>query len=326
MPPAAPPSPPRFAVLAGVFAVGVAVLYALSTAVAPVYPEVHARQALLEAQANDIEAVTLGHSHSRAVLFDSLAPGAGFHLWRSSRDPFETRWAFEAKRDALPALKTVLVAVAPYAWDNTALPSAARDRRRELYALHPTAGRWATDIGLRAHALAAPIARGDHWKGVAYALLGRPLAVDVEPNGWIDDRPRATVRDAATLDSIAVLTAAAHAEVDALSQAARASFCNEAADALAALPALAGADVQVVFYTPPYWPPYLRRLDATATCDLRPVARHLSAQHAHVRYVDDSRHPAFVRDAGLFLDADHLNAVGAGRYSALLRDRLAGLP
>lgn len=302
-------------------------LFLLSETVAPVYPEVHAREAMRRAQADSISFVTLGHSHNRAVLFDSLRPDGsgleGFHLWRSSRDPFETRWAFEQERPKLPYLRAVFVAVAPFAWDNTQIAASARDRRRELYALHPGAGVWHQDVGLRVHARLAPLMRGDHWKGVVYAMAGRPLDFQVESNGWIDDRPRDTVRDAATLDSIAVLTVEAHADVDARAQAADPALCGRAASALAAIPEIAGAAVRVVFYTPPYWPSYGAGLPAASTCDLRGTARTLAATQDHVVYFDDSLHADFVQDAGLFLDADHLNVFGAAQYSALLRDRLA---
>lgn len=307
-----------------------ALLFLLSETVAPVYPEVHEREAMRQAQADTIGFVTLGHSHNRAVLFDSLKPDgsslAGFHLWRSSRDPFETRWAFEQERPKLPRLRAVFVAVAPYAWDNTQIAASARDRRRELYALHTSAGRWHQDIGLRVHARLAPLMRGDHWKGVVYGIAGRPLDFQVEPNGWIDDRPRDTVRDAATLDSIAVLTVEAHVDVDARAQAADPALCERAAAALAAIPDIAGAPVRVVFYTPPYWPAYGTGLPAASTCDLRGPVRTLADAQDHVVYFDDSQHADFVEDAGLFLDADHLNGFGAAQYSALLRDRLAADP
>ncbi|HLT47097.1 MAG TPA: hypothetical protein VK002_07700 [Rubricoccaceae bacterium] len=297
-------------------AVGLGGAYVVGERLDPVYGPARARVRQLIASAGEIESITLGNSHSRAIDFEALGL-EGRHLWSPGTDYYGVLIAFRAVRPHLPGLDYLFVTVSPYTVDNTRFADRV-EHRAEMYAVAGTYRPVAGDWGAVFRALIRPVVRTDNWEGAASAfvrgLAGRPRRPDAarDPDG---------VATAAEMRRQAPARAAYHRMLEARSLEETAGLCADARAALLEI-ATRAAPAHVVFYTAPLSPAYRSHYGDATGCALDAHAAALAEALPNVSYFDDRALPGFDDDSGYFRDADHLNGEGARIYSGLLAERL----
>jgi hypothetical protein len=324
-------SPVRIAAFAVLALAGAAVVNAWSQAVAPLYPRAQARAQALQAQAADVRAVTVGHSHNKAINFEALGLPTGYHYWTGGADLFEAAQTADCLARRLPNLDVVLMPVAYLGpiHDNHAMAGGQTRRIRhylELSSLcdaRPVHG--LTWTWLRS--FAAHVPRPDRGKGLVLALLKRLASperrssgVEAPERGYLGPPPDLLHAPAAPPpDSSALRHLRAARSVRARQWEQNA---DRAARTLARLhTTLRQRGVRLVLYTPPYDPLYTRTYQRTAPHVLALFHRTLraAAALADIEYHNFARYMPLARDSTLFWDASHMNTRGARAFSAVLR-------
>jgi hypothetical protein len=307
-----------------------AALFVFGDRVDPVFPEQRERLKILRERAEEIEAITLGHSYAMMVDFDALEMD-GFHLWTASEDIFETHFRATSLVPELPNLKTVFVGVATWQFrrDNIAgaakLPAHFPGKRRELYAVTPGFRYIPGDFGSFIKGKLAPVIRPDHWTSVVRTLLNKNEAMlPVARDGTIGyPAPDSVGREALLRDAEARV-----AHDRRLEHAMLADRPSVPEDARAAMEDLARfltqQGMRVVFFTPPFYTPYTEMSDPSAIAEVREFMGPLADSHPDIWYFDHSTDPHFADDPSLFFDSTHLNRRGSKLFSRVLRERLQG--
>lgn len=309
-----------------------AALYAVSSTVAPVYPEASERMDLLKRKKDSIKVVTTGNSHNVAIDFETLGVN-GFHLWRGAEDLFETRYTLEDAVPRLPNLECVLMPASYFVLrrDNAASPSTNHaQRRRDVYGSTPSLSYIDGDLRNFFVAKLAPITRTDHWKGVPLALLGKepsPGRFEVRDDGWIayfedqDSLSHATLKAYSkeeVLDNISLQEEMVENHPDLVQDA------YDAWEDIAAY--LEKRQIPLVIFTPPYYTKYTQQFDRETIDEMKTLVRRLVDHYSNVTYYDFSQDTAFVRRSAYYRDADHLNVHGAKAFSAELKTHLIQAP
>ncbi|MEM7035042.1 MAG: hypothetical protein AAF629_36220, partial [Chloroflexota bacterium] len=113
----------------GLLTVGVNVEADYQQQVGPLYNPMKAKQ---------VEAITLGNSHSTAIDFQTLEL-SGHHLWRPASDLFETQYMLESWLPKLPNVKVAFIVVyyESFHLENFFFPGIEQSRR-VLYSGTPT--------------------------------------------------------------------------------------------------------------------------------------------------------------------------------------------
>ena len=308
-----------------------------ATTLAPLESTAYGRQdrhrvADLLRDPSQVDALVLGNSHAGAIDAATLGQSAQV-LNRGGGDVFEMQLYAAALLPRLPHLRHLVIAVSPFtlAWDNTA-DEAMKIRRVHAYSALPT---WRFLSGDAFRLLLGKVdpwigltqeLRGDSWKGVLLAALGRPVDAGSDADaataqaapGAADDCPR---RSGADLDQHAERRAAEIATTVTAMAAQQPDIRSAALPALEAIVAEAqGRGIEVLLFTPPYWRRYTtelsRRLTSLAS-DSGADLRRLAARR-QVPYLDHAADSRFVDDASAFRDGDHLNPCGAARFTRLL--------
>jgi hypothetical protein len=302
-----------------------ALAYALSEAVDPVYPEMRARLALFRERSGEIQAVSVGNSHTRALDFAALGV-EGMHLYEGGQDLFEAAYLADYAVARAPRVKYVLLA-ASYGLerlDHAAITSTDQlGLRRRIYARTATPRFIEGDGALWLASVFSPIARGDHWAGVALRVAGRePPREPVRLTGdgrIVEPPPPPFVPDPLARNSPPRPSPQDEVMVNDPTTPARAvARLERLADDLRA------RGILLVLYTPPYHETVPRFVVQRAPGTREALAPLL--EHPNVVWLDFGEDPEFARRDDLFRDSDHLNPAGARAFSALLRRCLAALP
>lgn len=305
----------------------VGALYVVSEVVDPVYPVMAARVAVFRERAPRVEALSVGNSHGLALDFAALGM-PGMHFWDSGHDAFEAMYLARYAADDAPRLRYVLL-TASYGLERLdhagATDESLRGLRRVIYARTPTQGFIPGDRDLWLAGVFAPVARPDHWAGVAQRILrpdraGPPLRLTGD--GRVEEpppppfRPDSLARGAAPQPA-RTLTAGELGANDPTTPARAVARLEELARDLDA------RGIRLVLYTPPYHetlPRYIRQRAGGTRRALAPLLAH-----SNVVWMDFGADPAFMRRDDLFRDSDHMNPAGARVFSTLLRRCLAAL-
>ncbi len=297
--------------------IGFAIAYAVSEAVAPMYPAVRAREAVLDRVAPGVEAAVFGGSHSYAVRFSELGV-RGFYFGLTGADLFECRRLLQHARRRLPNLREVYLVVSPYQIDNGDVPS-RYGRRRTVYVQTGTHRPISNDWRVALTTPLIPVIRDDHWRG----LFRSQEPIVVLPNGIIVGGIMGDGDlDPVAMDSMAVegyRRAKFHSSGVRQLLRLDPTLCERTDEALRAFVDDAGPDLQVVLFTPPYHPSYLTQ---PRPCDPLHAARALAAERPNVVYFDHSR-SALAGRTELFQNPDHLNTEGKELFTTALRRELA---
>jgi hypothetical protein len=298
--------------------------YLVSEWVDPVYPEMKAKVALLRERRLEVEAVTVGNSHNRAIDFEALGV-PGVHMWNPGQDIFEAGFLARYSTGEAVRLRYVLLPISFGIQRIDHAVVANRDntgRRRELYARVPLLRPIQGDFKLWISGAIAPVARGDHWLGVVARV----------------NRPRRSVR--LTADGTRVYLVADPLSTESLIQNAfaRSSAHRAAADAtVAADPStprrvvaelnetarrLRDRNIKLILYTPPYHETYRLATGPAAISETKAVIETVLNHNPDLFWLDFSATPEFDGRDELFHDSDHLNPDGARVFSILLRSCL----
>jgi hypothetical protein len=296
-----------------------AAAYGASEAVDPMYAEMRARMAVFRQARGEVEAVTVGNSHGRAIDFVPLGV-RGMHFWSGGQDAFTAAFLARHLAESAPRLRYVFIAASPSFHQLDPDGIVMEDftgPRREVYASirAPRYLRGDFDLWLGSHL--APVARPDHWRGVAEGL-GRPRP---RPRLTADGRRDETDPPPLSPDSMASYGMRRAARHRRLVSETLAHDSTAPARALRDLDALARElgrrGVRLVLYTPPYHESYGRHF-ADDGGELRRALLPLLARNPNTVWLDYSRDSAFTRRADFYLNGDHLNARGARAFSARL--------
>lgn len=300
-----------------------AAAYALSEAVDPVYPEMRAKIQLFRERRAELQAVSVGNSHTRALDFAALGV-QGMHLYEGGQDVFEAAYLAHYAAERAPRLRYVLL-TASYGLerlDHAAVTSQDLSGiRRRTYARTAVPRFIRGDGALWLSSVFSPISRRDHWSGVVLRIVrpGRPRPpVRMTRDGRDDEAPPRPFAP----DTIARNAPRADGDDE--------SVVNDPttpARAVARLQKLArgleARGIRLVLYTPPYHetlPRYIRQRAGGTRQALAPLLAH-----SNVVWMDFGADPAFMRRDDLFRDSDHMNPAGARVFSTLLRRCLAAL-
>jgi hypothetical protein len=309
--------------------VALAAVYALSEAFEPVYPDMRERVALFAERSAAVEAVSVGNSHGRALDFAALGL-EGMHLYEGGQDVFEAAYLADYAARRAPRLRYVLLS-ASYGLerlDHAAITSAdLTGMRRRIYARTAVPRFLAGDGQLWLSAVFSPVARPDHWSGVAGRVLRpnfpRPAVRLSDDGRALEPSPPLLSRDSLARNARA--RASGHL---ALGDESLVNDPTTPARATALLERLArdlqARGVRLVLYTPPYHETYLQYL-ARSRDQTRQALRPL-LKHPNVVWLDFGADHAFTRRDDLFRDGDHMNPAGARAFSTILRRCLAALP
>ena len=306
-------------IFAGLFAG----LYALSANVAPVYPDVSRRMELLEQQADDIEVITVGNSHSIGVDFQTLGV-RGFHLWRPAGDLFETKYVIE---NVIPQLSDARCVLLPASYfllrrDNAATVTTNHgERRRELYATTNSFDFLDGDFKRFVEAKLTPIARPDHWKSVVEALAGRPPdRLPVREDGVIVYFGDTDTLSAASLKTHAEEVSKEYLDLQNEMEAHHTMLVEDTYDTLEEIAQyLQKRDLQLVLFTPPYYTEHTRQFDPVTTEQMKTMVRRFSSTYPNVQYFDLSTDSTITHTPAYYRDSDHLNSRGARVFSDKLK-------
>lgn len=309
----------------GVLAIAAA--YAVSEAVDPVYPELRAKVSLLRTRGAELNALTVGDSHSQAIEFDALGM-RGMHFWEPGQDALEADYMARFAAARVPELRLVLLAASYelHRFDHAVVTSEnATDLRRQMYARAPALRYIPGDRDLWMSSHFAALARADHWRGVL-AHLGDPAPpVRLTRDGKLPEAaPPVLSRD--SLARFGIRRAEEHrrgAEESARNDPATPARIAARLEGLAR--ELGRRDVALVLYTPPYHETYLRHAPRDAVEEMR-VALEPVLRLPNVLWLDFGTHPSFTGRDDLFRNSDHLNPAGARAFSTLLGRCLHALP
>lgn len=161
---------------------------ALANTLDPVYSTYVERVEQTLVERDNVEAVTVGFSHSRGIEFETLGLN-GRHLWIPGCDYFEVEYFLRSITPELPALKYVFIATgrSAFARDNR-LVKAAHDNHISFYYFAPT---WRSfwpipwDFEGLLQGKIAAVVRHDNWERF-FANLGKWLAKeDYTAGGYI---------------------------------------------------------------------------------------------------------------------------------------------
>ena len=332
----------RFALKAALFlSIGFALAAALAYTANRVWPDtvsneyadyqLQVRQ--LREQADEIEALSVGNSHSLALDFETLGQ-RGYHLWRPSGDLFEARYQLEALVPSLPNVHTVYISTSYglFRWDNGADPE-REFIRQEMYSILPAATPAPGDLDnfmLGKFRSVFPfdyLIRADHWKNVFRGLLvgregsqqadrfrretdGQELNTRFVECTLLRDEELAEVaeRDVATYEGRMSTMSAGNTHLQRDTYRATVELIQF----------LQERDIRVVFYTPPYYESYIELTDPAMIEEMKQIMSRLQQEYG-VEYYDLSADEELISDSRLFLNTDHLNLCGARVFSARLK-------
>ncbi len=288
----------------------------------------------LQEQTDEIEALSVGNSHSLAIDFETLGQ-RGYHLWRPSGDLFEAHYQLEALLPSLPNVHTVYISTSYslFRWDNGADPE-REFIRQEMYSILPASAPLPGDLDnfmLGKFRSVFPfdyLIRADHWKNVFRGLLVRP------------DGPQQADRIRRETDGQTVSTRFAEctllrdeelaeaAEIDVATYQGRMSTMaagnthlqrDTYRTAVELIRLLQERDIRVVFYTPPYYESYVELSDPAMIEEMKQIMSGLQQEYG-VEYYDLSADEELISDSRLFLNSDHLNLCGARVFSTRLNE------
>jgi hypothetical protein len=292
--------------------------------VAPVYGYMTERRALIKTHSSEIQAVSLGSSHAKAIDFTPLGIN-GFHLSRGGSDLHETAFLAREVLPSLPAVKCMFISVSPHSIHGDNGAAISRDRlgsRRELYSGSTSTAYIEGDRNVFFLSKLAPLLREDHWGGVLAAFVGlRPARVT--DNGALEAQKAAPALTGKALNEHGERSARHHEALIEEVLRVKPSAKNGGYYALDALLGdLSASGITVVLYTSPLHHSYLRSTLPLRLQETRAAGENLTQRHENAMYLDFSVAEPFATRSELFQDSNHLTAVGSHEFSSMLAERL----
>lgn len=283
---------------------------------------------MLFENAESIEALSVGSSHSGAIDFETLGEN-GFHFWRSSGDLYEVQYQLKSLLPYLPHLNKVYISV-PYGFflfDNSSRPEVTNVRRREMYATLPSwsyiEGDGENFVRGKFHHIVPLdyIMRNDHGARVLWSLLygaKQNLIEEREGDGYRSHHHNCDYITQEELTKHAVRRVKYHHLVQERAERYTPHLAEKSFQTTKDLIRfLHENQVDVVFYTPPYHEQYNALYDVATIRHMKKMMAQLQLSQ-EIQYYDFSTDASISIDHRLFRDSDHLNLCGAKAFSLKL--------
>lgn len=283
----------------------IAMVVAFELAMRRVKTSYSKKRAMLESRAERVEVLVTGASSSLFGIDPSKLGPDAVNVADVGQSLYYDRMILERYVDRLSRLRLVLLPIGTWGMETTLAKTREAWRWRfysrywEIPPPHPQ-----PPLDPRRFSVAAlfpPATR-------AKALFTFDLAHELDRNGF-EVAPGTVVPRAAAEREYAI-------EKAVFSEA---NLAENAGELRAILDLLARKGVPAVIVVPPMNPAYFGLLDPDVRARDLAVIRDLT-QEFHVTLVDYTTDPRFEEDA--FLDVDHLNGVGAARFSTLLGEEV----
>lgn len=288
----------------------------------------------LEARRDQIEAITLGNSHSDAIDYSVLGI-EGQSLAFAAADLFEVEKYAALLADELPNLKTVFIAISYYSFSrDNATFEPFRTRRIRFYSLVPV---WSPIRGdaynfalgrLESYTRIMSVVRSDSWQGVWSELADdtpteNPFPFDgvVTTSAW----GMCSHYTAEQLESHAWDIANRNVTSSNQMAAVHNGLGQDAYEALArTIERLQSKGIRVVLFTPTYYEKYTEYFMEGGSYMFDDMQSKVEAlqQTYPVEYYDFSNDPEIKDQPELFYNSDHLGDCGHRVFSAKLLEAM----
>ena len=296
------------------------------------------RAADLESRSDQIEAITLGNSHSDAIDY-SVLHVEGQSMAFAAADLFEVERYADRLAETLPNLKTVFISVSYYSFSrDNATFEPFRTRRVWYYATVPT---WTPIHGdtssfllgkLEFYTHVLSVVRSDNWKGVWMGMADDEMPVDLfaydgvtTESAWGKCAHYTAEQLDAHAQDIADRNVTSSRQMSAIHQ-------GLSQDALAALERtveeLQSKGIRVVLFTPTYYKKYNQYFmeQGSSLADTMRQSIGKLQRSYDVEYYDFSQDPDIADQPELFYNSDHLGDCGRKVFSEKLFHAMNGNP
>lgn len=301
------------------------VIYQYSESVSPIHPIAKERSNFFPKKQQQIEAVTVGSSHSRAIDFETLGMN-GFHLWNPGGDMLEASYTVSAFIDEIPKLKYIFMTLDFGFWGaDNAMNDDRRLSRYFVYsqsALYYSMPEWIDgDWKNYINSFVAPLARADRWKGVFIKETTKKIIksdgqVRIPDRIWIPKEEGSRRYGYKARKHISRVVASLEK---------RPELKNKIISTMSEMIRMAKSrGLTVVLYTPPFSTEYLdvyRTKQNDLTVETRALGEYFHSELG-VTYLDFSSYTPISTNSDLFDNSDHLNLEGAKHFSELLKNTL----
>lgn len=288
----------------------------------------------LKAKREQIEAITLGNSHSDSLDYSVLGID-GQSLAFAAADLFEVEKYAKLMADELPNLKTVFIAISYYSFSrDNATFEPFRTRRVRYYSLVPT---WSPIQGdfsnfvlgrLESYTHVMSIVRSDSWLGVWQGLAdeassANPFPFDgvVTTSAWGVCSHYTAEQMESHAQDIANRNVTSSSQMAAVHQ----GLEQDAFDALVrTIERLQSKGIRVILFTPTYYERYTEYFMESGSYMIDDMQGKVEAlqQTYQVEYYDFSNDPEVRNQPELFYNSDHLGDCGQRIFSAKLLEAM----
>jgi hypothetical protein len=283
---------------------------------------------------NQIQAISLGNSHSESIDFNVLGL-EGQSLARAGADLFEVERYIATVADKLPSLRMAFVTLSYYSFsrDNSTLDN-MRIRRIALYAMLPTwlpvesDGRNLLLGKLHAYSRIMSVARPDNWYNVLrrirkFSFTDDPSQSNLQFGGVNTVTPWGECSHFTTreLETHSREIASKNVTSSRAMEKAHPGLQDDTFEALAeTIERLQANGIRVILFTPPYYEVYTANFTDQASDiidQMHWVVKRLVGKY-QVEYYDFSKDPKLITRPELFFNSDHMNDCGRKAFSERL--------
>ena len=307
-------------ILLGVF------LYFFSESVSPVYPLLKQRKkTLIDKNKAEVEALSIGNSHSGAVDFNTLKFN-GIHYWDAAEDIYETRYKLQYLLKHYKKLKKIFIPISPYLPLQNNAEVFYHAQYHPRIRLHVSTNSW-KPLQYKFNYLLlgklSPVLRYDHWaflpkmiSGISDFQVSDPRLESVEDNGFLKFK-YSEIASVKMLENACSYNVREHKRLlvgnDFIEL-----FFTELENIIMLLKE---NKIQLILYTPPYYQYYnhlTRELEGANSIER--IAEF--ANKKKVFYKDFSEYSLISNNWKYFEDGTHLNKQGRAVFSKLLISNL----
>jgi hypothetical protein len=298
--------------------------------------EQDAHAATLETRKDQIEAVTLGNSHSDAIDYSVLGV-EGQSLAFAAADLFEIEKYAGVLVDQLPNLKSVFITISYYSFSrDNATFEPFRTRRIGFYSIVPV---WSPIAGdapnfllgrLDSFTHILSVVRSDNWQGVWTQLNKDTSSEDLFPYDGVHTTSvwgECSHYTAEQLEIHAREIAGRNVSSSSQMAASHPGLKQDAFAALAgAIEGLQSNGIRVVLFTPTYYVRYTEYFAENGSDmidDMQDQVNQLQKTY-QVEYYDFSNDPDIKDQPELFYNSDHLSECGHEVLTAKLLEAMHG--
>ena len=289
----------------------------------------------LEARRDQIEAITLGNSHSDSLDYSVLGI-AGQSLAFAAADLFEVEKYAVLMADELPRLNTVFISISYYSFSrDNATFEPFRTRRVRFYSLVPT---WSPIQGdfsnfllgrLESYTHVMSVVRSDNWEGVWEGLASsKRMRVSPFPFDGVTTRSAwgtCSHYTAKQLEDHALEIANRNVTSSSQMASIHQGLQQDALDALAkTVERLQSKGIRVILFTPTYYEKYTEDFTEGGSDmidDMYSMIGNIK-QIYPVEYYDFSKDSEFMNQPELFYNSDHLSECGQKVFTAKLLEAM----